>query len=698
MASIIPNVVVSMPSQLFTMARAFKSCANGSIYVGIIDADPTLVENQIAVYVENEDGTYTQTAQPIKLNAGGYPVYNGKVAKYVTIQGHAMTILDSTGTQQFYYPNVLKYDPDQLAVNLGGESGRTLIGRCESIAHLRTIEPTVDLSKIDVASYTSGTGYGGGEFVYDADSTAPDDGGYIIVTAGNKRWRRDIEVTDLLVTHFGAVPGTSDSHNAVLLMYVWAQANYPSIGVQFPAGSFYMTPINDSGITRSYVRFVGAGKTSRFGYFSMTTITSDKSDNFILKVKSRRTEIGGFIINGQNSTAAKSNNQGFFQNIQTQGQYVHFYNMVFNYVGGVSMAVVDTLDAEFFEIYSNYCWDQVIQATYSGEESWDHPTAIKLTEHNHQYYRGTNACLYMPRATQSLMNNVWVEHAFNGPPMNINNAQMTWDSVSVEDCHVAINAQDSRLVRNSENFQGQSSMDVSASDNPWLSVWEAGQIQIQAHGTSIRGQLSVDLITSRQLINNEGGSNTWYQLGKAYIGLTNQETQIEVFGVRGFSSLENPMVTIDAGRDAHGKAVLRIQRVDSGDFKLTADYEGSSCVLGFQCVISGSYVTVFANIAQYTRNASVFAKTNGPDRFRSGTPAKWWPDVVSQSSAPEGQTPQSRVSIHNRVAGIGANEDGNIVVKSNSIATTSTDGFKVSGFVSVVINGTRRWIPYYDQS
>ncbi|HAH9890142.1 TPA: hypothetical protein HIF14_004583, partial [Escherichia coli] len=40
MSDITPNVVVSMPSQLFTMARSFKAVANGKIYIGKIDADP----------------------------------------------------------------------------------------------------------------------------------------------------------------------------------------------------------------------------------------------------------------------------------------------------------------------------------------------------------------------------------------------------------------------------------------------------------------------------------------------------------------------------------------------------------------------------------------------------------------------------------------------------------------------------------
>lgn len=127
MTDITANVIVSMPSQLFTMARSFKAVANGKIYIGKIDTDPVNPENQIQVYVENEDGSHVPVAQPIIINAGGYPVYNGQIAKFVTVQGHSMAVYDAYGVQQFYFPNVLKYDPDQLRQDLAGPDGYYLI-------------------------------------------------------------------------------------------------------------------------------------------------------------------------------------------------------------------------------------------------------------------------------------------------------------------------------------------------------------------------------------------------------------------------------------------------------------------------------------------------------------------------------------------------------------------------------------------
>lgn len=127
MSDITANIVVSMPSQLFTMPRSFKAVANGKIYIGQIDTDPVNPANQIPVYLENENGSHVQVAQPIVINAGGYPVYNGQLAKFVTVQGHSMAVYDAYNTQQFYYPNVLKYDPDQLRQELESTNGASVI-------------------------------------------------------------------------------------------------------------------------------------------------------------------------------------------------------------------------------------------------------------------------------------------------------------------------------------------------------------------------------------------------------------------------------------------------------------------------------------------------------------------------------------------------------------------------------------------
>lgn len=188
MTDITANVIVSMPSQLFTMARSFKAVANGKIYIGKIDTDPVNPENQIQVYVENEDGSHVPVSQPIIINAAGYPVYNGQIAKFVTVQGHSMAVYDAYGAQQFYFPNVLKYDPEQFEKRLSGVDGFKLIGQVDSFDELRTIVPEVGGQRILLASYYSGGRTGGGEFIARSTvgmSNIPSDDGGVIATVNS---------------------------------------------------------------------------------------------------------------------------------------------------------------------------------------------------------------------------------------------------------------------------------------------------------------------------------------------------------------------------------------------------------------------------------------------------------------------------------------------------------------------------------
>lgn len=234
MSDITANIVISMPSQLFTMPRQFKAVANGKVYIGQIDTDPVDPENQIQVYLENEDGSHVPVAQPIIINAGGYPVYNGQIAKFVTVQGHSMAVYDAYGAQQFYFPNILKYDPDQLRQELGGYDGAKVIGECPDIATLRTIEPQADKQRILVREHTLNTGFGGGQFRAKLDGTSyTDNNGTIIKTAGGAVWLRiNADVINPLM--FGAIPDgvtdCSDSFNDALT----------SGSIYIPDGSFWV--------------------------------------------------------------------------------------------------------------------------------------------------------------------------------------------------------------------------------------------------------------------------------------------------------------------------------------------------------------------------------------------------------------------------------------------------------------------------
>lgn len=89
---------------------------------------------------------------------------------------------------------------------LSAADGYKYIGRCKSIAELRTIRPTEHGQRILVDAYYEGGTTGGGEFVADLqDLDTPDDGGVCFVVEGNGgRWKR-LFTSSLQDTDFGVI-------------------------------------------------------------------------------------------------------------------------------------------------------------------------------------------------------------------------------------------------------------------------------------------------------------------------------------------------------------------------------------------------------------------------------------------------------------------------------------------------------------
>lgn len=320
MSDIAANVVVSPPAQLFTSARAFKANANGKIYIGKIDEDPVNPTNRIQVYLENEDGSHVPVAQPLIINAGGYPVYNGQIAKFVTVEGHSMAIYNAYGVQEFYYPNVLKYDPDQFSLRLGANDGEKLIGECPNIAVLRTIEPTYDKQRITLREHTDGTGKGGGQFrsvLVGASYT--DNNGTIIKTAGGAAWLRvNADVVNPLM--FGAIgDGIANDAPAVKAMSDSSDNTCELLGRSYALGSSWFVDNATRRVikngTLKYHPSLGTGAMMRF--------------------KNAPHEMDGLVFDGSGSTAT----YGLIWEGGNTGAGGRVSNCDFKYLGGCAINV-----------------------------------------------------------------------------------------------------------------------------------------------------------------------------------------------------------------------------------------------------------------------------------------------------------------------------------------------------------------------
>lgn len=121
------DILVTSPYRPFTLPSQFKAVFNGFIYCGTVDAvDPS--NSQVQVYKVNEDGSRIPVAQPLRTNAGGFLVYNGQPAKFVTDSNHSLLVRDSLGVQVWYAPDVRVADPENLATDLTSNGGAAIIG------------------------------------------------------------------------------------------------------------------------------------------------------------------------------------------------------------------------------------------------------------------------------------------------------------------------------------------------------------------------------------------------------------------------------------------------------------------------------------------------------------------------------------------------------------------------------------------
>lgn len=576
-------------------------------------------------------------------------------------------------------------------------------------ADLRTTAPAKagDIAALKRYYDKDSSFHGGGDFVgFTGTTTLSDDGGSL-AKGSNFYWKRIINDTEQVnLYHFGARgDGVTDDTDAFKRMLSWSQSydsNVKNIGVRFPAGKFLISPIDLS--ASEIPCFAIYGDDCPYGVSPRTTIISDKSANTVFKVNARRSMIRGIAWNGQATADTTSNSgaitadmlsnvQPFFENITTEGEFVRICCFRAQYNGGTVIKLLDTLDTHFDQIYTQNTYARVIDVSWSNSPNgvWDHCTAIELSNANFQYGYG-DATLMMPRLTQGVIRNVWIEHTRF--PGDLSNGQWVVDALSVEDCDNALCMNDSRALIRQLNLQSGSSVTNDSTTGCWLSAYERGWRRDENFGTVMTGSLKAGWYSGFKM-SNTSAVDKWYRLGKFTFPKANQQWTVEMVSKLSTAApsgiASNPLQAVSSG-----VTWLNLQRCASS---VAADmfHRGLTAILDVKYKPSYSdIVEVWVRLKAGSGDTMFNLRSTGPTRFESGNCSLFTPDLteVTDETTVGTVSPNARLSFHNGLAGLGANEKG-VVTLATSEATPPA-GSAPSGYITLNVNGSDRKFPYYN--
>lgn len=686
------DVPILTPENVYTMPPQFWQNFEGKLWIGKAGSDASQSGNQIPVFLRDANGKVSQIGQPIALNKGNFAQFIHDNAALIADPAHSMVVEDNQGNQLFSITDVSRPNQSNFSQRLAQPNGYQLIGEIPSVEELRKTRPLFAGAKIKLKSWHEGLEVGGGEFV-GAFGEGKDDGG--VIFAGNGfYWRRVVEdFNRLTLFDFGAIAdGKTDSAPAIKAMYQWSHDADQPICVQFPAGTFFVSACDFGNEQLRFFRISGA--MVNFGYFPATTLVSDGRSEFLFSVNARWTEISNLNFNGNNDS--RPNKQGLFHNTCPGGQFFRGACLRFNRVGGVCLSLMDTLDCKIDQWYAETCTGDVIKATWSGQKVgvWDHSTAIELSNFNAQHCSGGKV-LNLPRCGQSIIHNGWIEHTEH--PGDISDGQWIIDALSLEDCKNPLIAHNSRLNMRQTNLQSGSWIDNSLQGKPWLSMWEMGSTRVESYGVAIDGSLKYNYITSRFRLSNNTNQETWFELGNFYSPDVGDSWEIEVFGQSQFNNgtTNQPLMDPIGGKTTGGRAVIHLQR-KTKNAEASWSAEGSSPVVEVRFdPRSEADTRVFVKLAGWMPTAVVLIKSTAKDRFMTGRCARVDAKMDKGSPSSGSQQAAQRFSLHNGKAGIGGNEQGDLLLASRALKPEQVDTREPKGFVSVVINGEQVALPYF---
>ncbi|QQO90400.1 putative tail spike associated glycoside hydrolase [Erwinia phage pEa_SNUABM_5] len=609
-----------------------------------------------------------------------------------------------------------------------------------SFAELRTTPPTKAGDTAYLKRYYDKDSKfrGGGWFVgFPQKNTPADDGGINAVGKDGKGnpffWQRVVDDPAAInILHFGArLDGKTDDSDAYRRNFMWVynmKDGSDTLGVSIPSGPILLSPMDFTDLGEIPVFAMYGDTRCEKGWRPRVRIVSDKSNKQVIKVNARRVVIHGFNWNGQCTAQVngkkvdpetikgaimpeqRSNNQIFFENVCPAGQFVGIRCFRGENVGGSALKFQDTLDTSITEIYGSKIFGAMIEAKWSNTVAggWNHSTAVRLEDGNFQFGYGP-AVLDMPRMTQAIMKNIWIEHTRF--PGNLNDGQWVFEANSIESSDNPLNLANTRCVVNGFYFQGQGTMSLErkASTDNWLSGYERGNIRIETYGILMTDACFRPGYYTGYKITNNTDQDKWFYIGSYSFPKVNQTWQIELLGTAP-GVVPNTKLQQPTQMDGMGRRVITMTRCIKPQKKVYADMhmEGTDAIADvvYQRLWE-DYGKVWVKLKANSGDTIFNITTTGPTRFEAGQctlfsdgpcectdPTLAEMTVSVEKNQKDYARPQQRFSLHNGLAGIGANEQG-MVTMQTAEGKAPKDLSKPAGFTSININGVDRVVPYY---
>ncbi|HHS9554342.1 TPA: hypothetical protein ACTXCE_005521, partial [Raoultella planticola] len=192
------------------------------------DASQADKENRFQAFLDSSGYVFLGDYEdgPFQFSARNqYIRYNNQ---YYRLNAATNVGFTTTGTDATSFANDVTHfvlmDGDTLRQNLGSGDGLKLIGRCATVALLRTTEPTQNIQLIRTISYSAGLApempRGGGDYEYDPDdTTTADDGILTIVTSDGARWKKILNDLALTCADAGVFPSGDDDTDALNALF-----------------------------------------------------------------------------------------------------------------------------------------------------------------------------------------------------------------------------------------------------------------------------------------------------------------------------------------------------------------------------------------------------------------------------------------------------------------------------------------------